>query len=92
MLHHGVLAILDSTRSTIHVSRSCRRNNTPAPANILDQIRFLMRRFYAIQLLFWLTLWSAKFSLLWVFRRLMEGLPIYGRIWLGIVIFTARWL
>jgi hypothetical protein len=59
------------------------------PADFLDQVRFLMGRFYAIQLLFWITLWSVKLSLLFMFRRLLIGLPIYNRIWLGIVIFTV---
>jgi hypothetical protein len=73
----------------LYTSQAVAAGTIPAPANILDQVRFLMGRFYAIQLLFWLTLWSVKFSLLWMFRRLVIGLPNYGRIWLGIVVFTA---
>jgi hypothetical protein len=73
----------------LYTSQAVAAGLIPPPANILDQVRFLMGRFYAIQLLFWLTLWSVKFSLLFMFRRLVIGLPTYGKIWMGIVIFTA---
>ncbi|KAG0645203.1 hypothetical protein D0Z07_8938 [Hyphodiscus hymeniophilus] len=79
------LTILDP----LYNSQAVAAGVIPAPPNLLDEIRFLMGRFYAIQLLFWLTLWSVKFSLLWIFRRLVIGLPLYNRIWLGIVVFTA---
>lgn len=61
----------------------------PPSFELLDEVRFFMRRLYAIQLLFWLTLWSVKFSLLWMFRGLVKGLPRYNRVWTGIVVFTA---
>jgi hypothetical protein len=79
------LTVLDP----LYTSQAVAAGLIPAPANLLDQVRYLMGRFYAIQLLFWLTLWSVKFSLLWMFRRLVIGLPIYYNIWLGIVVFTA---
>jgi uncharacterized membrane protein YhdT len=79
------LTILDP----LYTSQAVAAGLIPAPPNLLDQLRFLMGRFYAIQLLFWVTLWSVKFSLLWMFRRLVIGLPLYYRTWLGIVVFTA---
>lgn len=73
----------------LYTSQAVAAGLIPPPDDILDQVRFLMGRFYAIQLLFWLTLWSVKFSLLWMFRRLVDGLPKYKKFWLAIVIFTA---
>jgi hypothetical protein len=79
------LTVLDP----LYTSQAVEAGTAPAPADLLDQVRFLLTRFYAIQLLFWLTIWSVKFSLLWMFRRLVVGLPKYKGIWFGIVIFTA---
>lgn len=73
------LTVLDP----LYTSQAVAAGLIPAPANLIDQVRFLMGRFYAIQLL------SVKFSLLWMFRRLVIGLPMYSRVWLGIVVFTA---
>lgn len=41
-------------------------------------------------LLFWTCLWSAKLSLLVLYRKLMTGLPyVYMRIWWGVVVFCV---
>jgi hypothetical protein len=43
---------------------------------------------FAAQIMFYATLWSVKFSLLWMFRRLTAGLPAYDHAWIAIMVFT----
>jgi hypothetical protein len=57
-------------------------------ASFLTQGDHMMRCLFAVQLLFWTTLYSVKFSLLFLCRRLTLGLPRYQMIWTGVVIFT----
>jgi hypothetical protein len=62
---------------------------TAAPtADLLERVADMLKSFFAIQMMFWLTLYMVKFSLLWMFRRLAIGLPVYMRIWIGITVFT----
>ncbi|KIN03106.1 hypothetical protein OIDMADRAFT_195706, partial [Oidiodendron maius Zn] len=49
----------------------------------------MMRCLFTIQLLFWTTLYCVKISLLCLFRRLTLGLPVYERVWLGVLAFTV---
>jgi hypothetical protein len=57
-------------------------------ASFTSQGNHMMRCLFAIQLLFWTTLYAVKFSLLFLCRRLTLGLPTYQMIWTGVVIFT----
>lgn len=59
----------------------------PTPSFISDA-EHMMRCMFAIQLLFWTTLYAVKSSLLFLFRRLTVGLPIYEKIWVGVLVFT----
>lgn len=49
----------------------------------------MLHGFFAVQMIFWLSLWSVKMSLLFMFRKLTMGLPEYNYVWLGIMIFTV---
>jgi hypothetical protein len=49
----------------------------------------MLKEFFVVQFFFWLTLWAVKWSLLFMFRRLTDGLPIYNRIWWGILVFSV---
>jgi hypothetical protein len=60
---------------------------TPWPT-VQDDLKYLVEMIFAFQFLFWLTLWSVKFSLLWMFRRLTVDIPRCNKIWLAILIFT----
>jgi hypothetical protein len=48
----------------------------------------MMSSIMGIQVLFWTTLWCVKGSLLIMFRQLVYRVPLYGKIWWGVVIFT----
>ena len=48
----------------------------------------MLKEFFTVQFFFWLTLWSVKWSLLCMFRRLSDGLPIYNKIWWAILGFS----
>jgi hypothetical protein len=48
----------------------------------------MMKYVFVLQILFWTALWSVKFSLLWMFRRLTLGLPYYTLIWWVITAFN----
>ncbi|KAB2098871.1 hypothetical protein AG0111_0g12886 [Alternaria gaisen] len=58
--------------------------NTPMPLppdEFVDRTRTALKLMFSQMLLFWTTLWAAKFSILFFFRRLVIGLPIYMRAW-----------
>lgn len=61
----------------------------PPYATLADDSDFMLRCFFAIQMLFWGTLWAIKFSLLFLFKRLTLGLPRYNLIWYVITGFTG---
>lgn len=49
----------------------------------------MLREFMAVLIFFWLTLWSVKISLLFLFRQLTFGLPMYERLWWFIIGFVG---
>lgn len=48
----------------------------------------MLKEFFVVQFFFWLTLWAVKWSLLFMFKRLTEGLPIYTQIWWAVLIYS----
>lgn len=61
----------------------------PAWPTLLSDDVYMLKEFFAIDMLFWATLWSVKFSLLFMFRRLTNGLPKYRTYWLAVTCFTG---
>lgn len=55
----------------------------------LLQDRLMLGRLYNPALIiFWVTLWSVKFSLLLLYRMIFNGLPVvYTKVWWSIVAF-----
>jgi hypothetical protein len=48
--------------------------------------QFISRRYFVAPLLFWLILWSIKFSFLLLYKRLLAGVPkVYTWMWWGII-------
>ncbi|OAA70646.1 hypothetical protein ISF_02620 [Cordyceps fumosorosea ARSEF 2679] len=55
-----------------------------------DDLVAMLKEFFVVQFFFWSTLWAVKWSLLFMFKRLTEGLPLYTQIWWGVMAwFTA---
>lgn len=48
----------------------------------------MLQEFFVVQFFFWLTLWTVKWSLLFMFRRLTEGLPEYNKVWWAVLVFS----
>ncbi|KAK3179175.1 hypothetical protein K4F52_009364 [Lecanicillium sp. MT-2017a] len=48
----------------------------------------MLQEFFVVQFFFWLTLWAVKWSLLFMFRRLTEGLPAYNNVWWAVLVFS----
>ncbi|TQV97832.1 CFEM domain-containing protein [Cordyceps javanica] len=48
----------------------------------------MLKEFFVVQFFFWLTLWAVKWSLLFMFKRLTEGLPLYTQIWWGVLVYS----
>ncbi|KAJ2970132.1 hypothetical protein NQ176_g8332 [Zarea fungicola] len=46
-----------------------------------DDLVLMLKEFFVVQFFFWLTLWAVKWSLLFMFKRLTNGLPVYNKIW-----------
>lgn len=59
----------------------------PYPSLEADLV-VMLKEFFVVQFFFWLTLWAVKWSLLFMFKRITEGLPLYNRIWWGVFIFS----
>ncbi|KAJ4404847.1 hypothetical protein N0V91_005582 [Didymella pomorum] len=50
----------------------------PLPPDVfLARTQTSLKLMFSQMLLFWTTLWAAKFSILFFFRRLLDGLPRY---------------
>jgi hypothetical protein len=58
-------------------------------ASLEKDLVVMLKEFFTVQIFFWLTLWAVKWSLLFMFRRLTEGLPLYTKIWWGVLGFTV---
>ncbi|KAK7547085.1 hypothetical protein BKA81DRAFT_331784 [Phyllosticta paracitricarpa] len=54
-----------------------------------DEAKIVIKIFFCSSMLLWCTLWSVKFSLLALYRRLMNGLKAYITLWWCLVIFCA---
>lgn len=50
-------------------------------ASLQHDLVVMLKEFFVVQFFFWLTLWAVKWSLLFMFKRLTEGLQLYNRIW-----------
>lgn len=59
----------------------------PGP-NYKERLAVLRKSSFATQVLFYLILWSVKFSFLTMLRPLSFGLPLYNKVWIGIATFT----
>jgi hypothetical protein len=57
-------------------------------ATIEKDAMFIVEVFFANTMIFWIVLWSVKLSLLFLYRRLFNGLPEQMRWWWGVFIFT----
>ncbi|KHN96332.1 uncharacterized protein MAM_05918 [Metarhizium album ARSEF 1941] len=58
-------------------------------ASLEHDLLVMLHEFFTVQFFFWLTLWSVKWSLLAMFKRLTDGLPWYNRVWWGVLIFSV---
>jgi hypothetical protein len=54
-----------------------------------DDALFMIKIFFANTMVFWIVLWSVKLSLLFLYRRLFEGLPDQMRWWWSVFVFTV---
>jgi hypothetical protein len=48
----------------------------------------MLKELFTVQFFYLLTLWAVKWSLLFIFKQITEGLPLYRRIWWGMFIFS----
>ncbi|KAF1924488.1 uncharacterized protein M421DRAFT_8791 [Didymella exigua CBS 183.55] len=56
----------------------------PLPPDVfIARTQTSLKLMFSQMLLFWTTLWAAKFSILFFFRRLLNGLPKYIKAWWG---------
>ncbi|KAK0757885.1 hypothetical protein N5P37_009177 [Trichoderma harzianum] len=57
-------------------------------AGLQDDLVLMLHEFFVVQFFFWLTLWMVKWSLMCMFKKLTDGLPLYNRIWWGVLVFS----
>lgn len=58
-------------------------------ASLQTDLVAMLKEFFAVQIFFWLTLWAVKWSLLFMFKGLTNGIPLYTNIWWGALAFTV---
>lgn len=58
-------------------------------ATLNDDALFIQKGLFAASACLWFCLWSAKFSLLCMYKKLMDKLPFYIKMWWVLVIFCA---
>ncbi|RDW65230.1 CFEM-containing protein [Coleophoma crateriformis] len=65
-------------------------NGENAPdANLNSALVSMLKKFFAVQLFFWLTLWAVKASLLLMIKTLTTGLPLYTKLWWSVMVFVV---
>ena len=57
-------------------------------ASLETDLVIMLKEFFAVQIFFWLTLWAVKWSLLFMFRKLTEGLSLYNTVWWSVLAFS----
>lgn len=57
-------------------------------ASLENDLRVTLKELFVAQFFFWGTLWAVKWSLLFTFKRITDGLLVYTRVWWGIFIFS----
>jgi hypothetical protein len=61
----------------------------PLYPTLLKDANLMIKIFFCNSMLLFMTLWSVKFSLLFLYRRLMTGLPKQMRWWWAVTIFCV---
>lgn len=60
----------------------------PVYAEVPQDGIFYTRMFFVTLMFFWISLWTVKLSLLFLYKKLMDRLPrVYKKLWLAVVIF-----
>ncbi|KAG5773741.1 hypothetical protein H9Q72_000611 [Fusarium xylarioides] len=54
-----------------------------------DDALFIQKGLFTVSACLWFCLWSAKFSLLWIYKKLLVQLPFYMRLWYALVGFCV---
>ncbi|KFY21035.1 hypothetical protein V491_03212 [Pseudogymnoascus sp. VKM F-3775] len=58
-------------------------------ASLQTDLVVMLKEFFTVQIFFWLTLWAVKWSLLFMFKALTNGIRIYTNIWWAALAFTV---
>ncbi|OBT90781.1 hypothetical protein VE02_00625 [Pseudogymnoascus sp. 03VT05] len=58
-------------------------------ATLETDLVVMLKEFFSVQIFFWLTLWAVKWSLLFMFKALTNGIALYTNIWWGALAFTV---
>lgn len=58
-------------------------------ASLESDLVVMLKEFFVVQFFYWLTLWAVKWSLLFMFKRVTEGLPLYTKLWWAMLVFSA---
>jgi hypothetical protein len=57
-------------------------------ASLERDLVVMLKEFFVVQFFFWLTLWAVKWSLLFMFRRLTDGINFFNKVWWAIFVFS----
>ncbi|KAL7782207.1 hypothetical protein V8C37DRAFT_397960 [Trichoderma ceciliae] len=57
-------------------------------ASLENDLAVMLHIFFVVQFFFWLTLWMVKWSLMCMFKKLTDGLPLYNKIWWAVLVFS----
>lgn len=54
-----------------------------------EDAEFIQKALFAASASLWFCLWSAKFSLLFMYKKLMDKMPLYLKLWWALAIFST---
>lgn len=90
IMHIAMSALYIAVAPALYRISDAMAGKIPMYAEMMDDSMFLVKIFFTNTMIFWLVLWTVKFSLLSLYRRLAIGLDkTYVYIWWGILAFCV---
>lgn len=83
-----MVALYLATMPTFYNAEAIMAGRMAPYASLPADLVAMLKEFFAVQIFFWLTLWAVKWSLLFMFKKLTDGIPLYTLLWKGVLGFT----
>lgn len=82
-------ALYISAMPVLYTALAIAKGEEVSQGNLESALVSMLKKFFAVQFFFWLTLWAVKASLLFVIRKLTTDLPLYRKLWWIVMVFVV---